>query len=82
MRGAGAVPAENTSRRLSKDFRKPADIWLRAEFPVQRMSTRGFSAPLIRLPAADDSSSAARQIDDLTDLDNMDFFSSLFVVFT
>src|SRR5437660_1602731 len=37
----GVVPAENTSNLSPpNDRRRPSAIWLRAEFPVQRMSTR------------------------------------------
>jgi hypothetical protein len=39
----GFVPAENTSNLFPPDDRRrPSAIWLRAEFPVQRMSTRFF----------------------------------------
>ena len=39
----GFVPAEDTSNLFPPDDRnRPSAIWLRAEFPVQRMSTRFF----------------------------------------
>jgi len=37
---AGLVPAEYTLSRESKDLRNPSAIWLRQEFPVQRMRIR------------------------------------------
>src|SRR5216683_2887749 len=40
----GLVPALNTSKRSPASWRnRPSAIWLRAEFPVQRMRTRFLS---------------------------------------
>src|ERR1035438_2288198 len=47
----GLVPALKTSKRSPASWRRrPSAIWLRAEFPVQRMRTRFLSIILCREP--------------------------------
>jgi hypothetical protein len=49
--GLGSVPALRTSKRSPWYLRKNASaIWLRAELPVHRIRTIGFSSALVMFP--------------------------------